>query len=395
MWRSKKTGLSGLVLTFGLLATMGLPATADTVGPITFEPPTYALGSVNGQNGWVVTNPAYDQAVVADAAFPAAASFGTQSWRFSNAVTSGAFGDQPFSPSTANEAGETAAQNAAFSGGTRQSTFVASWDFASTSATEQAGLSIGVSPDRGDGSRMSLVRLEDAPTGLRVVFFDYRRSLNPGCSPNRDGFESTTVATGLSRTEPHTVRLEMEFVDGPANDVVRVSVDGAPAVVGTSWEDYYRDCETTPTRTVDSLLFRASGTAAPGLANGGVLFDDVTLFTDTPVVPPPPVQRCGGLPATVDLAQGQRPTAGADRIVGTPGNDVINGLGGNDTICGQGGHDRLNGAAGNDRVFGGAGNDTMFGGTGADVLRGRSGNDVCDGGPGRDIGQCERIIAVP
>lgn len=187
----------------------------------------------------------------------------------------------------------------------------------------------------------------------------------------------------------------MDFVDGVANDIVRVSVDGAAAHVGTSWEDYYRDCEDTATRTVDSLLFRAGGTAVPALQNGGFLFDDVTVATDTPVAPPPPVQRCGGMPATVDLAQGQRPTAGADRIAGTPGNDVVNGLGGDDVICGQGGHDRLNGASGNDRVFGGGGNDTMFGGTGSDVLRGRSGNDVCDGGPGRDVGQCERIIAVP
>ncbi len=394
MSRNLRTTLTALLLSVGLVGGLSLPATADTRGPITFEPPTYALGSIDGQDGWVVTNPALDQAVVANAG-SAPASFGPQSWRFSNATTSGAFGDQPFSPSTVNEAGETSAQNAALSGGSRQTTFVATWDFASTSTTEQPGLSIGVSPDRGDGSRMSLVRLEDTPQGLRVVFFDYQRSLSPGCAPNRDGFESTIVASALSRTTPHTVRLEMDFVDGAANDVVRVSVDGAAAHVGTSWEDYYRDCEVTPTRTVDSLLFRASGTAVPAVLNGGFLFDDVTVSTDTPVVPPPPVQRCGGMVATVDLAQGQRPTAGADRIVGTPGNDVINGLGGNDTICGQGGHDRLNGASGNDRVFGGAGNDTMFGGTGSDVLRGRSGNDVCDGGPGRDIGQCERRIAVP
>jgi len=44
--------------------------------------------SIDGQNGWAATNPAWDQKVV---------SFGGNTvWRVSNAVTSGSFGDMPF-----------------------------------------------------------------------------------------------------------------------------------------------------------------------------------------------------------------------------------------------------------------------------------------------------------
>ena len=62
----------------------------------------------------------------------------------------------------------------------------------------------------------------------------------------------------------------MDFVDGPQNDVVLVFVDGSLAHTGTSWEDYFRDCEGNETRTVDSLLFRSSGTAAPANAWQGL-----------------------------------------------------------------------------------------------------------------------------
>jgi hypothetical protein len=43
---------------FGLAAvgsTFAAAAQADTVGPITFEPPTYVVGTINAQNGWLKT----------------------------------------------------------------------------------------------------------------------------------------------------------------------------------------------------------------------------------------------------------------------------------------------------------------------------------------------------
>mgnify|MGYP003619289166 CR=1 FL=1 len=285
----------------------------------------------------------------------------------------------------------------------------------------------------------------------------------------------------------------MDFIDGPANDVVRVYVDNAMVHAGTSWEDYFRDCEGNPTRPVDSLLFRASGTAAPATAGQGFLIDNLSISTfdppppaiivtknvigtpspqtdfgvrvtctdqdlqvPAPVVipdfvftaaggtlsedlapgdlncsvaeydtgfastvqiacaaenppgqivyaecltpttfridatallrarlygaititvtntfnrvpppppppPPPPAHICNKQTVTVDLAQGQSPTAGPDVIRGTAGNDVINALGGDDNVCALGGEDTINGGPGADRLFGAGGHATVTG----------------------------------
>ena len=262
-------------------------ANADTTS-IDFNSPTYATGSIDAQNGWAGTggaaiNPTYDQSVVATG-MPG---FADQSFRMSNAVTSGSFGDWPFSPSLNNEAGEATADNGGLSGGTRQPHFEATWDFASmVPGSEQAGLQISASPDRGDGARMSFIRLLDTPTGLSVVFSDYRDAApfgsvatpTDGCSGS-DDFVTTTVASGLDRTAPHTVKLAMDLFDGARNDVVQVFVDGELVHTGTSWEDYYRWCEGTATsRTVDSMLFQArtSGGTASGTFGKGFLIDNLT-----------------------------------------------------------------------------------------------------------------------
>ena len=69
-------------------------AQADTA-LFTFENPPYTAGSINGQDGWSSTGP-YDHEV--DTSY-GIATFGAQSLRLSNAVTSGSFGDQTFSRS--------------------------------------------------------------------------------------------------------------------------------------------------------------------------------------------------------------------------------------------------------------------------------------------------------
>ena len=59
--------------------------------------------------------------------------------------------------------------------------------------------------------------MTDTPTGLAVNFSDYQ-----------DGaFVQTTVASGLDRSLTHTIKLTMFFVDGAANDIVKVYVDGS------------------------------------------------------------------------------------------------------------------------------------------------------------------------
>ncbi|HEX8422290.1 MAG TPA: right-handed parallel beta-helix repeat-containing protein, partial [Pyrinomonadaceae bacterium] len=257
-----------------------LVVTADS-SFINFEPTAYAPGSIHNQDGWTSLGSAgqgcaqYDHAVVNNSGAPAA--FGTQSLRMSNAVTSGCF-DGTFSKPLVNEAGETSAENSGQSRGIRQNYFEAQWQFASTvPGAEQPGLSVVASPDRGDGARMSWVQMTDTPSGLEVNFSDYQSGVNEAGCVNGDNFVDTTVITGLDRTVPHTIKITMNFVEGPANDVVRVYVDGVLRHTGTSWEDYFRECETNPTRTVDSILFRTGGPAAPATAGQGFRIDNLLL----------------------------------------------------------------------------------------------------------------------
>jgi len=281
---------------FALLMSAGL-VSADT-DAIDFESPDYEPGSIDGQDGWagsggVPINPAIDQAVVTNGA-NAPESFGDQSWRFSNAYTDGAFGLWPFSPSLTDEAGEAEAENDGTSNGDRQNRFEVEWDFASFTQTLQEGLQMSTAPDRGDGARMSFIRLEDLPDGLSVDFAEYLDNEPYGTSlgdPNgcgaEDEFAETTVGSGLSRTEAHTVKLTIDFVDGPRNDIVRVYVNGELQHTGTSWEDYFRYCEGNPPRTVDSMIFqaRSGGGTAPLLIGQGFLIDNLSYASFSFPVP--------------------------------------------------------------------------------------------------------------
>ncbi len=285
--------LSSAALLASLLAG---PALADSLA-ITFEPPTYSIGSIHGQDGWSSLGAAgagcavYDHAVALNTY--GYVSFGAQSLRMSNAVTSGCFGDQTFSRSLGDEAGESTAESGGLSGGTRYPYFEAQWDFASTvPGAVQSGLSVVASPDRGDGARMSWIQMADTASGLEVNFYDYAvgNTVDTGpcsCAP----FRFTTVASGLSRTIPHTIKITMDLVEGPENDVVRVYVDGVLRHTGTSWEDYFRNEELNPTRTVDSILFRTGGTAVPATLGYGFVIDNLTLISG----PVPSLAPCIGV----------------------------------------------------------------------------------------------------
>lgn len=91
---------------------------------------------------------------------------------------------------------------------------------------------------------------------------------------------------------------------------------------------------------------------------------------------------CDGKRVTVNLAAGDRPTAGRDVIWGTNRRDVIHARGGNDIICARGGPDTVHGGPGADRILGGNGRDGMLGG---------QGRDFCYGGNGSDAGRCETL----
>jgi len=289
-----KTRIMMVLAVLGITALIAVPVLAASLA-IDFE--SYTLGTVNGQDGWSSLGAAGSGCAVYDHTIAANtygyASFGTKSLRMSNAVTSGCFGDQTFSKSLTDEAGETSAVSDGLSGGVRQNFFTAQWDFASTvPGSEQPGLSVVASPDRGDGARMSWVQMRDTPTGLEVNFYDYQSgAVEVGCTTG-DNFIFSNVASGLDRTVPHTIKITMQFVDGSANDVVKVYVDGVLGHTGTSWEDYFRECEPNPTRTVDSILFRTGGAAAPATAGYGFVIDNLSLTSSILVGPPTSKDQC-------------------------------------------------------------------------------------------------------
>jgi len=232
----------------------------------------WQTGSVNNQNGWRCAG-AYDVAVVPT---PSALSskFQTQSLRISNAVTSGAFGDQTFSAPLANEAGETTDAQQTSNPGTRQPRFEAQFDLASVIPDLQQGLAISVSPDNGSGARMSYLKFEDQPDGLIHVFFaEVTGTTDPA------NFVQTEIAQ-VDRSA-HTFKFVIDFIEGPSNDVVRIYIDNALIRMGTSWENYYRyDSEAQTlglTRAINCLLFRAGGNAVPANLGNGFLIDNVSL----------------------------------------------------------------------------------------------------------------------
>ncbi len=274
--------LTSLVLGLAALVTP-LGGAAPVVGPITFEPPTYVVGDIHGQNGWMKTNPLFDVKVEAVASYPAAAgyNFGTQALRLSNAYASGSFGDQTFSPAT-DPAGEDAANH-----------FDASFWFGTALATYQPGMVTSVSPDDGQGSRMSYLRFEDQVDGVHVFFVDV---VNPGPLGTESNFREYDIAT-LDRTRAHSIAFSIDFVDGPANDVVKIYIDGVLEHTGTTWEDYYRyDAEQIPNGNqvpdVSKMLFREAG--APVIANlgNGFLVDGLSLESSTLVGPPTSKEEC-------------------------------------------------------------------------------------------------------
>jgi hypothetical protein len=267
-------GLAAVAVTASFAASAG----ADSIGPITFEPPSYTVGNINGQNGWTKSG-AYDVAVASVSSFPAASGygFGTQALQLSNAVVSGSFGDQTFAPPLASPAGEA----------TPQTHFEASFQIGTTKSTLQSGLFMSVSPDDGSGGRMSYLRFEDHADGVHVFFDDVT---DAGPLPTVATFNETDIAT-LDRGHSHTIRFSIDLKPGAANDVVNIYIDGVLTKTGTTWEDYYRyDPEqignSNKVPTIKTLEFREGGTQGvdnvPANAGQGFLVDGVSLASSTP-----------------------------------------------------------------------------------------------------------------
>jgi hypothetical protein len=319
--RAVGAAVSALAVSATLVASAG----ADSIGPTTFESPGYSLGNINGQNGWTKTG-SYDVEVADVSTFADASGygFGDQALRVSDAVTSGSFGDQTFSAGLANPAGEAPAETH----------FEASFKIGTTQAALQQDLRMSVSPDNGSGARMSYLRFEDQADGVHVFFDDVT---DAGPLPTVATFNEEDIAT-IDRAGSHTIMFSIDFEPGPANDVVKISIDGTLKKTGTTWEDYYRfDPEQTGggnvLSPVSKLLFRASGTANVGNAGQGFLIDDVSLASSTsttPVGSPTDKDQCkkGGWKTFVDPSfknQGACVSYVATRSHGKKGDHVKDG----------------------------------------------------------------------
>lgn len=280
-------------LALSLSAIVGISTFADSQS-VNFESPTYHTGIINGQDGWIALGSAgsgcavYDEGIVTQSLYP---SFGSQSFRISDAVTSGCFGDQAFAKPLTDAVGETSATADGFSVGTLQPHFEMQFDIASTLPTLQTGMHVSVSPDRGDGSRMSYLRFEDQADGIHV-FFDDVTDVGPVGTVAT--FNESDIST-ISRS-PHTIKLSLDTLDGPSNDVVKVWIDGTLVKTGTSWENYYRydpeaSAEQSP-RIVKTVLFRESGAANAANAGKGFLIDNLSTLSGPipPVLVGPPTE---------------------------------------------------------------------------------------------------------
>jgi hypothetical protein len=244
-----------IMLAAMVFAALGLAsfAAADTQGQIDFSSP-YAVGNINGQQNWSNTG-LYDANVATVSSFAAASAYGTygdQALQISNFKTSGSFGDQTFAPLLGTPAQQ----------GTSLTHFVATFSIGTTTTAQQSGLAISVSPDNGQGARMSYLRFEDQADGVHVFFDDLR---------NTKAFKDRDIAT-LTRGTPHTIGFSLDLK--ASTDSAKITIDGKSAASGTTWESYY-PLAGEPVPYVATMLFRASGTASASQGQG-FLIDNLT-----------------------------------------------------------------------------------------------------------------------
>src|SRR6476620_6516738 len=146
MRKSLVAAATGLLLLFG--------ASAASANTVTSNFDAMTPGTVDTQQGWSATGP-YDQWVGPSAV----TGFGTQSLRVSSFVASGSFSDWVFS-TPADPASESTNQG-----------FTSEFSFKAL-GNQVNGSHLSISPDNGQGARMSYVRLEDNAAGVQVFFDD-------------------------------------------------------------------------------------------------------------------------------------------------------------------------------------------------------------------------------
>jgi hypothetical protein len=273
-WRAVPIGAAAALLSLGLAEAA--PVTTHTTSFTGF-----ALGSVNGQGGWGVSNPAFDQEVV-DLA-------GNRVLRLSNRVTSGSFGDMPFAPrpggTAMTPANPTNSNPGFFAGesstGAPYNRFIGSFDFRSVATgNTDPGARITISPDNGQGGRQGFVALNNGASGVEVSTF---------AVDTNGGFVAQPLLGTIGFGEWANLRYEIDFHDGLFNDVARIYLNGALVSTINSWEEFYNDFQAAlhPNGVpVQTFMFRLSGTAVPGAQ--GFYVDNVTVQLDNRAAVPEP-----------------------------------------------------------------------------------------------------------
>lgn len=274
-----------------LSATLGLGVSTASASTYSTDFESFTAGSINGQDGWTATNPAFAQGIV-----NVGGAHGNVFLR-ANTYTSGSFGDQPMSPGVT-PVGEVGSVNYA---GNHLST--ASFDFRAVNDGSNDGSQTSVTLTDAPGSRMWNVSLENGPGGVSLTTYN----IDPTLVGGHVSFNPVTLATGL--TGWHTLSVSSTFVNGSDNDQVNYYLDGNLVGSTGTWEEYYRlDTEQAGNGNQlfasDRLLFRTGGAAVAGAA--GFHFDNVSLAT---AVPEPTGIALLGLGAGALLLQRRRPRA--------------------------------------------------------------------------------------
>lgn len=251
-------------------------ANAAPVTTVTSDFSGFTAGSVNGQGGWGVSNPAFDQEVV---------NIGGANGnvlRLSNKVTAGSFGDQPFAPRPGGTA-MTAANptNSApqfFAGetstGAAFNRYIGSFDFRSVATgNTDLGARITMSPDNGQGGRQGFIQLANTAAGVAVTTFDLNAV---------GGFVGPATLATVAFASWNTLRYEIDFFDGAFNDVANIFLNNTLVSTINSWESFYSVLQPVQHPNgvpVQTWLFRLS--SVPAVPNAqGFYIDNVSVQLD-------------------------------------------------------------------------------------------------------------------
>lgn len=369
-------------------------ASADVYGA-GFEHPVFSAGSVAGQDGWTQLDAGVDASVVDAAALFGPGvddllGFGAQALRVSNAHVPSPAGGWILSRPVVDEAGEATATVFDDVVGLRQRRLDVQLRVRSATGAEQAGLSTTLALTDRAGHVVTQVVLRDTAAGIAVDLVEV-----PGedaGNPGHAEFVTQSAVAMLSYGQPHTLRLTVDYVAGPAgagappNDMVELAVDGASVATGTSWEWFYVNdpghaAAGNRRSTANRLGVVPSGAAAPGNLGNGYVIDNVRLESSgDPTGPSGPAGPQGPEgPAGPAGTQGPPGEAGAAGGQGPVGPQGPEGPVGPQGVAGPEGGPGATGPAGPEGPAGPAG---PSGGAGAQGAVGPQGPAGPSGPPG-------------